>query len=51
MSESYTIDLMVRPLAYVEAFGICLGIAVLAFLAEMRFVRGISLTEVLKERE
>ena len=51
VSDSYTIDLIVTPLAYIEAFLICLGIAALAFLAEMKFVKNISLTEVLKERE
>lgn len=51
VSDSYTIDLIVTPSAYMEAFLICLGIAVLAFLAEMKFVKNISLAEVLKERE
>lgn len=51
VSDSYTIDLIVTPFAYIEAFVICLGIAALAFLTEMKFVKNISLTEVLKERE
>lgn len=51
VSDSYTIDLIITPLAYIEAFVICLGITVLAFFAETRFVKTISLTEVLKERE
>lgn len=51
VSDSYTIDLIVTPSAYMEAFLICLGIAALAFLAEMKFVKNISLAEVLKERE
>lgn len=51
VSDSYTIELIVAPSAYIEAFVICLGIAALAFLAEMKFVKNIGLTEVLKERE
>lgn len=50
-SDNYEVVLTVSPGAYVTAFLICLAISVLACAAENRFVAGISLTEVLKERE
>lgn len=51
ISDSYSIDMHVSIWAYMGAFFICLAITALAGRGEMRFVRNIRLTEVLKERE
>ena len=51
ISDSYSIDMHVSIWSYIGAFFICLAITVLAGKGEMRFVRNIRLTEVLKERE
>ncbi|MDO4295121.1 MAG: FtsX-like permease family protein [bacterium] len=51
ISDSYTMDLQVHAGGYVLAFGICLGITLLAYLAESRFIRSMELTDILKERE
>lgn len=50
-SDSYTIEMTIGMGAYVAAFAICLGIALLACVAEARFVANINLTEIMKERE
>ena len=51
ISDSYSIDMHVSIWSYMGAFFICLAITALAGRGEMRFVRNIRLTEVLKERE
>ena len=51
VSDSYSIDMHVSIWSYIGAFFICLAITALAGRGEMRFVRNIQLTEVLKERE
>ena len=50
ISDSYSIDMHVSIWSYMGAFFICLAITALAGRGEMRFVRNIRLTEVLKER-
>lgn len=51
VSDSYKIDMHVTMPAYLITFLICLLMAMLTVWMEMRAVRRISLTEVLKERE
>lgn len=51
ISDSYTIDMSVSPGSYGLSFVICLGITLLACVAELRFISRIQLTEILKERE
>lgn len=51
VSDSYKIDMHVTVAAYLITFLICLLMAMLTVCMEMRAVRRISLTEVLKERE
>lgn len=51
VSDSYKIDMHVTMPAYLITFLICLLMAMLTVRMEMRAVRRISLTEVLKERE
>lgn len=51
VSDSYKIDMHVTMPAYLITFLICLLMAMLTVWMEMRAVRSISLTEVLKERE
>ena len=51
MSESYTIDIEVKPESYAMAFLICLCIVVVSWLSQTRIVRNICLTDILKERE
>ncbi|MEE1378744.1 MAG: FtsX-like permease family protein [Oribacterium sp.] len=51
VSDSYKIDMHVTMPAYLITFFICLLMAMLTVWMEMRAVRRISLTEVLKERE
>lgn len=51
VSDSYKIDMHVTMPAYLITFLICLLMAILTVWMEMRAVRRISLTEVLKERE
>ena len=51
VSDSYKIDMHVTMPAYFITFLICLLMAMLTVWMEMRAVRRISLTEVLKERE
>ena len=50
ISDSYSIDMHVSIWSYMRAFFICLAITALAGRGEMRFVRNIRLTEVLKEK-
>jgi len=51
ISDSYTIDLAIRPSCYGIAFLTCLAMAGASLLAQTRFVRRIKLTDILKERE
>lgn len=51
VSDSYTIDLVIRPSCYVSAFLTCLAMTGVSLLAQTRFVRKIRLTDILKERE
>lgn len=51
LSDSYTFNLMIGPDSYGLAFFICMGITLLACVAELRFIKHIQLTEILKERE
>ena len=51
VSDSYKIDMHVTMPAYLITFLICLLMAMLTVWMEMRAVRRISLTEVLKERD
>ena len=51
VSDSYKIDMHVTAAAYLITLLICLLMAILTVRMEMRAVRRISLTEVLKERE
>ena len=51
ISDSYTIDLAIRPSCYVVSFFTCLGMAGVSLLAQTRFVKKIKLTDILKERE
>lgn len=51
VSDSYKIDMHVTVAAYLITFLICLLMAMLTVCMEIRAVRRISLTEVLKERE
>lgn len=51
ISDSYSMDLQVHAGAYVLAFGICLGITLVAYVAERRFIQSMELTDILKERE
>ncbi len=51
ISDSYTIDLSIRPACYGIAFFTCLAMAGASLLAQTRFVRRIKLTDILKERE
>ncbi|MEY8355359.1 ABC transporter permease [Lachnospiraceae bacterium 54-53] len=51
VSDSYTIDLAIRPSCYVAAFLTCLAMAGVSLLAQTRFVKKIKLTDILKERE
>ncbi len=51
ISDSYTIELAIRPSCYGIAFLTCLAMAGASLLAQTRFVRRIRLTDILKERE
>lgn len=51
LSESYTIHLAIHPGAYGAAFMICVLITGLSWFAELKFLRNICLTDILKERE
>lgn len=51
MSESYSVHMTIRPASYGLSLLICLGITVLAWIAELRFVKKIRLTDILKERD
>lgn len=51
LSDSYTFNLVIGPASYGMAFLICMGITLLACAAELRFIKHIQLTEILKERE
>ena len=51
LSENYSVNLEISPWAYGMAFAICLIMTAVSCLAENSFVRKISLTDTLKERE
>lgn len=51
ISESYTIDLAIRPSCYGAAFLTCLLMTGISWMAQTRFVKKIRLTDILKERE
>lgn len=51
ISDSYTIDLAIRPSCYGIALLTCLAMTGASLLAQTRFVRKIKLTDILKERE
>lgn len=50
-TDTYTIILFTQIDAYLKAFGICLLITALSLIAQLRVIRNINITEVLKERE
>ena len=51
MSESYTIHMSVGPKAYGISLLLCLAMTLFSWAMELKFLKGIRLTEILKERE
>ena len=51
LSDSYSMNLVVERKAYAASFVICLVIAAITCLVQMRVIRAIEIVEVLKERE
>ncbi len=51
VSEDYSIDLSIMPDKYLLSVLICLAITIAAWIAQTRYIKKISLTDILKERE